>query len=160
MGGVILERGRLLSSSAMESKEKYSVLLVDDDASMLSSMEAVLSDDFRVRSTSSPSVAARLLERDTYHVVCADWHMPEMNGLEFFRSITRMKIDVVPSLILVTAHTAELLDPVFAEERKNLGILRKPFSPVELLERVHQFAVLAKLRESTGKLRSAVKGSR
>jgi DNA-binding response OmpR family regulator len=123
-------------------------------------MEAVLADHFRVRSTSSPYVASRLLERDTYHVVCSAWYMPEMSGLEFFRSITNLKIAVVPSMILMTAHTAELLDPVFAEERKNLGILRKPFSPIELLERVHQFAVLAKLRESTGKLRSALKGGR
>jgi two-component system, OmpR family, response regulator ChvI len=144
----------------MESKDKYSVLLVDDDASMLLSMDAILSDHFRVRTTASPSIALRLLDREPFHVICADWYMPEMSGLDFFHAVSKKEIDLVPCMILVTAHTAELLDPIFAEERKNLGILRKPFSPVELLERVHQFAALAKLKESTGKLRAVVKGGR
>jgi DNA-binding NtrC family response regulator len=144
----------------MMASEALGVLVVDDDPSMLVSMEAVLSDAFRVRSTSSPLMALRILDREAFHVVCADWYMPEMSGMELFRSVTKKQLDPVPCFVLVTGHTAELLDTVSPDERKNVGILRKPFSPVELLERVHQFANLAKLKESTGKLRAAVREGR
>lgn len=143
----------------MEASDTFNVLVVDDDPSMLASMEAVLADHFHVRTCASPGVALRLLERDVYHVICADWQMPEMSGTDFFSAVTQKQLSFEPCFILVTAYTSELLDPSFADHRKNLGILRKPFSPVELLERVHQFAGLARLRQSNRKLKAAVKGA-
>jgi DNA-binding response OmpR family regulator len=101
-----------------------------------------------------------MIERTRFHVVCADWMMSEMSGLAFFREVFQKDLEPAPCLILITAHTTELLEPAFARDRKNIGILRKPFNPVELVERVRHFALLARLRESTGRLRAAVRGGR
>jgi CheY-like chemotaxis protein len=109
------------------------VLLVDDDETMLTSMAAVLEEHFEIRTCSSPLAALRLLATETFDVVCMDWKMPEMDGIEFFRTLEKQLGERMPSCVLITAHTAELLDQVSVDSRKLLGMLRKPFSPAELI---------------------------
>src|SRR6202012_1612185 len=119
----------------MNQLESSRVLLVDDDVQLLESMAAVLSDQFTVRSCSSGPEALRLLDREPFHVVCADWQMPGMDGVTFFQAVTRPKLAILPCLVLTPAHAGELLDQVPYEDRKMLGMLRKPFSPEQLIER-------------------------
>jgi two-component system C4-dicarboxylate transport response regulator DctD len=135
------------------------VLLVDDDLAMLQSMEAVLSDHFGVRTCSSAREALRVVEREIFHVVCIDWKMPDMDGIEFFIALERKLGEKMPSCILVTAHAAELLDQLSIESRKMLGMLRKPFSPTELVERVRLFASLARMKSSNSQLKAVMKGT-
>ncbi len=140
--------------------ESFRVLLVDDDVSLLESMEAVLAGQFDVRSCTSGSEALRMMEREPFHVVCADWQMPGMNGVEFFHAVARRRLPLLPCFILVTAHAGELLDQVPYEDRKMLGMLRKPFSPEQLIERVNQFAGVAHLKRSNAALKAVVLGAR
>jgi two-component system response regulator HupR/HoxA len=140
----------------MPHAEAFRVLLVDDDIRLLESMTAVLADDFVVRSATSGYQALRLLERESFHVICADWQMPGMSGVEFFREIAQRDLELNPCLILVTAHTSELLESVPYEDRKLLGMLRKPFSPEQLIERVKQFARVAHLKRSSAALNLAL----
>jgi hypothetical protein len=65
----------------------------------------------------------------------------------------------MPSCVLITAHTAELLDQVSVDSRKLLGMLRKPFSPAELVQRVGQFANIARMKISNTRLKAAVRGT-
>ena len=142
----------------MSQSESSRVLLVDDDVQLLESMAAVLSDQFTVRTCVSGPEALRLLDREPFHVVCADWHMPGMDGVAFFRAVTRHRLATPPCFILVTAHAGELLDQVPYEDRKRLGVLRKPFSPEQLIERVHQFAGVAQLKRSNAALKAVILG--
>ncbi len=71
----------------MVQQESYRVLLVDDDITLLESMALILSEEFSVRSANSGVQALRMLEREPFHVVCADWQMPGMDGVEFFRAV-------------------------------------------------------------------------
>jgi hypothetical protein len=64
-----------------------------------------------------------------------------------------------PCFILVTAHASELLERVSYDDRRMLGMLGKPFSPEQLLERVRQFAGVAHLKRSSAAL-NAVLGER
>lgn len=144
----------------MAPPESYRVLLVDDDAHLLESMEAVLSEQFVVRRCTSGQDALGLLEREAFHVVCADWQMPGMDGVEFFHAVARRKLRLLPCFVLTTAHAGELLNRVPYEDRKMLGMLRKPFSPDQLLERVTQFAGVAHLKRSNAALRAFVLGAR
>lgn len=140
----------------MPHAESFRVLLVDDDIRLLESMAAVLADDFVVRSAASGYQALRLLERESFHVILADWQMPGMSGVEFFREVAQKELARSPCLILVTAHTGELLESVPYEDRKLLGMLRKPFSPEQLIERVKQFARVAQLKGSSAALNAAL----
>ncbi len=144
----------------MNQLESYRVLIVDDDASLLESMQAVLAEQFTVRSCTSGADALRWLEREPFHVVCADWQMPDMDGVTFFRAVTERKVAPLPCFVLVTAHAGQLLDQVPYADRKMLGMLRKPFSPGQLLERVNQFAGVAHLKRSNAALKAVVLGDR
>jgi DNA-binding response OmpR family regulator len=143
----------------MGSANATRVLLVDDDTGMLKSMAAVLSDHFEVRTCSSPLDALRLIERESFEVVCLDWRMPEMDGIEFFGALERKLGDRTPCCILVTGHAAELLDQLSLESKKMLGLLRKPFSPRELVERVSLFANLSRMKSSNSRLKAVMKGT-
>jgi len=143
----------------MGQQESFRVLLVDDDIRLLESMAAVLSDQFIVRSCISGLQALRMMERESFHVVCADWQMPGMDGVEFFREVAAKKLAEKPCFILVTAHADLLLDKVPYDDRKMLGMLRKPFSPAQLIDRVNQFAGVAHMKRSSAAL-NAVLGDR
>jgi CheY-like chemotaxis protein len=140
----------------MPQQESFRVLLVDDDVLLLESMVAVLSDQFVVRSAASGLQALRMIERETFHVVCADWQMPGMDGVEFFRELAHKDLAIRPCFILVTAHAGELLEQVPYDDRKMLGMLRKPFSPQQLIDRVNQFAGVAHLKRSSAALNAAL----
>jgi len=144
----------------MVQPESYRVLLVDDDITLLESMALILSEEFAVRSANSGVQALRMLDREPFHVVCADWQMPGMDGVEFFRAVAQKKYAIQPCFILVTAYAGELLDRVPYQDRKMLGMLRKPFSPEQLIERVHQFAAVAHMKRSSAALKAVVLGER
>jgi len=144
----------------MSQLESFRVLLVDDDARLLESMEAVLTDQFVVRCCTSGYEALRLLDLEQFHVACADWQMPGMDGVAFFQALARRNLAALPCCVLITAHAGELLDQVPYDDRKMLGMLRKPFSPEQLIERVNQFASVAHLKRSNAALQAAVLGER
>jgi DNA-binding response OmpR family regulator len=135
------------------------VLLVDDDDAMLMSMEAILSEHFEVKTCNEPRAALRLAALEKFDVICVDWKMPNMDGIEFFNALERQQGDRMPSCLLITAYTTELLDQVSVESRKLLGMLRKPFSPNDLVERVALFANLSRMKSSNTRLKAAVRGT-
>jgi DNA-binding response OmpR family regulator len=120
-------------------------------------MEAVLADYFTVRACSSPRSALRLVEGESFDVVCLDFHLPEMDGIEFFGSLAHKLGARIPSCIFMTAHAAELMRRLSLES-KLLGMLSKPFSPRELIERVTLFASLSRMKPQQGRLRAMTKG--
>jgi CheY-like chemotaxis protein len=142
----------------MSQLESFRVLLVDDDVRLLESMEAVLAERFTVRCCTSGPEALRLLYLEPFHVVCSDWQMPGMDGVAFLLSLPRRKLSALPCRVLITAHAGELLEQVPYEDRRMLGVLRKPFSPEQLIERVNQFAGVAQLKRSNAALKAVVLG--
>ncbi len=128
--------------------EPLRVLLVDDDEALLESMAAVLSEQFDVRTCPSADEALKLFDTEAFQVVCADWQMPGMDGIAFFNAVAQREQQLLPCFVLVTAYAAELLEQVPYRDRKILGMLRKPFSPEQLIERVNQFAGVAHLKRS------------
>jgi DNA-binding response OmpR family regulator len=143
----------------MATTRKTRVLLVDDDSTLLASMAAILEDHFDITTSTSPLAALSLVAAERFDVVCMDWKMPEMDGIEFFHALERQQAERMPSCILITAHTAEVLDQVSVESRKILGMLRKPFAPRDLVERVTLFANLARMKHSNTRLKAAVRGT-
>jgi DNA-binding response OmpR family regulator len=154
--GACPSSARFRAEVALLMAEFFRVLLVDDDIRLLESMVAVLADQFIVRCCSSAFQALGMLDREPFHVVCADWQMPGMDGVEFFRELAQKNLAIKPCFILVTAHASELLDRVPYEDRKMLGMLRKPFGPDQLIERVNQFARVAQLKRSSAALNAVL----
>lgn len=64
------------------------LLCVDDEPSILSSLERLLKSHFQVLTTGSPHVALKLLKLNPdCAVVLSDFRMPEMNGVDLLKQV-------------------------------------------------------------------------
>jgi DNA-binding NtrC family response regulator len=121
---------------------RYRVLVVDDDAWMARVIEATLVADMDVVTCPSGELALRMLENEDFHVVCADYKMPGMNGIELLARAARIREHI--GCLLVTGADAQLL----SEQRKNHYVLTKPFDPARLLGVVTQLARIAEMKRT------------
>jgi len=111
------------------------VLVVEDDQESRDLLCEVLSASaYAVDTAENVATARRLLRGDSdYHIVIADLHMPDGNGLELLRDIQVQNSK--PGVILISSYLSAL-------ERKTaleLGVgavLEKPFAFTELLKMV------------------------
>ncbi|MCF2946717.1 sigma 54-interacting transcriptional regulator [Paraglaciecola aquimarina] len=112
------------------SKSDPSILLVDDDESLLRLMAIRLTGEgYQVQSASGGKDALKLLATKNYDVVLSDLRMPGLDGLSLFEEIMSLKKDV--PVILMTAH-GTIQDAVEATQRGVFGFLTKPIDHAEL----------------------------
>ena len=122
------------------SFQNVPALVVDDNEIARLVMSETLAQ-FGFVPTALGSGAAALAElrrcnRDpatAYRFILLDWHMPNMNGLDFLRALRgAVDIAIMPRVILVSAYGVEIL----REQSRDLdvqGYLAKPFNPSSLL---------------------------
>lgn len=118
------------------------MLLVDDDPTMLRLMSKLLSIDMEVVTCTSPLQALRVLEQRPFDVVCSDYRMPGMNGVDMLRAAAQVQEDA--SCLLVTAAA----DEVPGGERRQYFVLVKPFDPDRLVRLVEQLARVSQMKRS------------
>src|SRR3990170_5186528 len=82
--------------SATESKPA-SILIVDDDELVLSSLRGVFSlqTDYQVVEANDPVKAIELVERTPLDIVISDFLMPQMNGIDFLKQVRRLQPDAI-----------------------------------------------------------------
>src|SRR6266536_207089 len=129
-------------ATSLSAPEKYSVLVVDDDISFLTTVERVLSDDVEVTTATSAHEALDLAREHRYHVVLSDWAMPGMDGRTLLRRISQMPYPV--SCLLLTG--SDRFNR--SKDDDHQYVLRKPFDPERLLTLVLQLARVAQMRRS------------
>jgi len=137
--------------SASGSLLRFHVLVVDDDPGMLSSLSSVLCDDVHVVTASSPYRALEFLQSRSFHVVCSDFKMPGMNGIELLQKVSQLPEYV--SCLLFTGS-----DEYRSGENNRHYVLLKPFDPERLIGMVIQLARVAEMKRSVGLLGSTVRG--
>ncbi len=118
----------------------YRVLLVEDDLMLRESLTILLADEFRVASCASGEQALSLLAEQRFHVVCTDFHMPGMNGIELFRAASAKTDHSCPHFVVLTGDANEVWETVPEAERQSLSVLRKPCSPARIIDRIKQVA--------------------
>ncbi len=70
--------------------EKRTVLFVDDDETVLQSLErGLLDESYNKLFVKSCKEALEILQREQVHVIVADMRMPEMTGIELLRTIRK-----------------------------------------------------------------------
>jgi ribonuclease P protein subunit RPR2 len=107
------------------------ILLVDDDPSLRLLLRTTLgADEFVVEEASSAEEAAQVARFWLPAVVILDVVLPGLDGLGFCRELKRNPRYGGPFVLLLTGHetTAAQL-----EESAPDAVLRKPFSPIELV---------------------------
>jgi DNA-binding NtrC family response regulator len=132
--------------------ERPNVLVVDDERAVLDSIEAVLDDHTTVRTTTSPIEALRLLDSARYDVICADYRMPILNGIQLLQRVGERR-EFVSCLLITGAEEYFRKD-----ERSSFYMLLKPFSPDRLVALVLQLARVAQMKRSVNDLVGAQTG--
>lgn len=111
------------------------LLLVDDDPSIIQAASRLLSDFGRCRFARSASDALRLLRNEPVDLVLLDAEMPEMGGLEMLGVMQRTSELADIPVVLLTSHRDEATEEA-AFAAGAVDYLSKPIRPGVLKARV------------------------
>ena len=113
------------------------VLVVDDDPFIRQLIASTLEDTARDRPTEAGDgiEALEAFERERPQIVFMDLSMPRMGGLEAVRRL-RSSAGTQPTIVMLTAFAGDENERAAEEAGADL-FLTKPFSPLELLNLVH-----------------------
>jgi len=121
------------------------ILLVEDDAVLLESLEDYLAKDgFEVEPVSDLKSAREKLASDP-DLLVLDWMLPDGQGIELIREMRESGSNL--PVILLTARS-ELVDKVLGLELGANDYMTKPFAPRELVARIR--AQLRSRKEESG----------
>lgn len=122
------------------------VLLVDDDPSVLESMQAILCDEVDVTTALSGERAVELLEAANFHIVCSDYLMPGMDGAELLRRASLVSQSV--GCLMITG-----ADEYFqAKMAARHYVLLKPVDPERLLNMILHLGRVIEMKRSVERL--------
>jgi DNA-binding response OmpR family regulator len=114
------------------------VLVVEDDADLVSLMELVLSEaGYRVRTAPEGGAALALVAEEMPGLILLDMRMPGMNGWEFAREFRARHGRAAPIVVVTAAENARAR----AAEVGADGWLSKPFEIDDVLRMVARHAV-------------------
>lgn len=129
-------------------KQKYKVLIVDDEDGIVFTLKKHLEmEEFTVDTAQNAVSAIEKVKNDKYHIVLTDIVMPEMDGIELLREIKRY--DALTQVIMMTGYSTMDKTLSSLEYGANDYIL-KPFKSVEHVIQVIDYSVqkLERWRES------------
>jgi len=120
------------------------ILVVEDDDALCEIVAAALREyGHKVElAFTGRDALAKLRTRDPYDAIVLDLRLPDMNGLEIVEYI---KLNRPTLALIVASGYLEQEDVLRTAERWPLMMLRKPYAPTELLERLT--LVLAQRRD-------------
>jgi two-component system, probable response regulator PhcQ len=138
---------------------KPSVVIVDDEVSVVTSITALLEvgSEFEVRGFTDPSESVRFIESHLVDVTISDYRMPVMNGLELLETVREIQPE--SSRLLLTSH-ADAKSAIDAINRAALfQYIEKPWDDEQLLVAIRSGAercrLLRELKEKVDALDSA-----
>jgi DNA-binding NtrC family response regulator len=135
-------------------EKTLSVLIVDDDPNVLTSVESILSDEAQVMGAQSAERALELLKDHSFHVVISDFAMPGMDGHTLLAQIAAMP--QYTSCLLITG--SDSYQPLAGSARHY--VLFKPFDPERLLRMVKELGRVAEMKRSVKAMGESISESR
>ncbi len=141
-------------ATPINSPNKRSVLVVDDDVSILDMTEDLLTEaGFEVTKCGSGEEALALADERDWDVVLSDLQMPGIDGLDLLAEMRERRPDT-PVIIMTAFGTIQAA--VKAMRGGALDFVTKPFQADELLISLERAFVRRALEEENRRLRRAV----
>ena len=113
------------------------VLVADDDASMLRTVERILAPGHTVRGCGSGEEALLAFRKEPFDVAIIDIRMPGMDGFELTRAVKQLR--PATEVILVTGSISDLDDKLVRSVKERAGFfITKPFSRAVLTSLVER----------------------
>ena len=120
---------------------KHRLMVADDDPALRRLIGATLgSDDFELLQAKDGEEAVRIAQAEHPSLVLLDVNMPRLDGFEVCRQLKGDAATASIKIVMLTARGAEL-DRLRAREAGADDYFVKPFSPIQLLNKV--YALLA-----------------
>jgi len=137
--------------------ESFSLLFVDDEENILSSIKRLFLDaEYTIHTATSAREGLRILDEGVpVHVVVSDYRMPEMNGVEFLRQVARKRPDTVRMVLSGYADTPAVIGAI--NEGGIFKFISKPWNDDELRQAIANAATLYFLQRRIAELISQVK---
>jgi two-component system, sensor histidine kinase ChiS len=127
----------------MESKDKQTILVVDDTPENIDILVGILKKDYKVKAAPNGEKALRVVEKNPPDLILMDVMMPVMDGYETCKRLKENQAYKDIPIIFLTAKT-ETEDIVKGFELGAVDYVTKPFSPIELLARVNTHLTMQK----------------
>ncbi|WP_276371438.1 hybrid sensor histidine kinase/response regulator transcription factor [Chryseolinea sp. H1M3-3] len=122
---------------AERAPHEYAVLVVDDHTSILSLLENILSDKYKVHKARNGKKALEILEEERIDLVISDVIMPDMDGLTLCKKIKEnIQSSHIP-VILLTAK-GEIENRIEGLQVGADSYIPKPFHPEHLFIRIEK----------------------
>lgn len=119
----------------MNTKVRYKILLVDDDARLRELLTRYLMEQgFSIKAIGDAPAMDRALHREHFDLIVLDLMLPGEDGLAICRRL-RAEENAVP-IVMLTAKGDEV-DRIIGLEMGADDYLPKPFNPRELVARIH-----------------------
>ena len=109
------------------TEDNPTVLIVEDDADMLSFLSSHFAQHYTVLTATNGHEALDMLQHNVVTLIVSDWMMPEMDGAEFCKQVRAERSTSHIPLIMLTAKT----DEDSKAQSMNFGadvFIEKPFS--------------------------------
>ena len=124
----------------MTEEPEFSILLVDDEQEVLDALSLTLkrAKNFRCKltTTTDPTDALQILTRESFHLVLADYRMPNMNGVELLRAVREKWPQTVRAL--VTGYSDVEIAMEAMDKAKIHYYVQKPWNNDELRLTVYE----------------------
>jgi FixJ family two-component response regulator len=112
-------------SDTSPGADRPTILIVDDDPAVGSTLAETLQPEFDAFAVTSPRAALVALDRRDVAVLVADQRMPEMSGVDLLTQARRRHPEVVG--VLITAHADAQSAVQAINEARAFGYLLKPW---------------------------------
>ncbi|QPH37854.1 response regulator [Pedobacter endophyticus] len=139
------EQLHVLNNGAQNSTLEYptnpsalhTVLLIDDEPDILSLIEQLLKDEYKIIKANNGAEGLEKVEEFTPDIIICDMMMPKMNGMDFISALKTNKLYAAIPVIILTAKSGEE-DMIAAYGFGADAYLTKPVSVKYLKQRVSQ----------------------
>lgn len=117
----------------MQRNEKPSVLIVDDEEMVITSLRAYLrlETDYNIEGMTDPEDAAKYLEANAVDVIVSDYLMPKMNGIQLLALAKQLQPEA--TRVLLTGHADKQSAIQAINEVGLYQYIEKPWENAQLL---------------------------
>jgi DNA-binding NtrC family response regulator len=134
--------------------DRFSLLMVDDEPSVLSSLKRVFfEDDYQIHTAGNGAQALELLSEFQIDAALIDLKMPGMDGLTLLKAMREKFSQTM--VIILTGH-GSIQEAVEAVKLGAVDFLEKPYAPEGLRARIAQLYQIWNLKEENRQLRSRI----
>ncbi|MDY6836756.1 MAG: sigma-54 dependent transcriptional regulator [Thermodesulfobacteriota bacterium] len=150
----LLFYGNIIDMNMMVSPSRFSLLMVDDEPAVISSLKRVFfDDDYDLHSAQSGEDALEIMGKARIDAALVDLKMPGMDGFALLKEMKKASPALM--VIMLTGHGG-IKEAVEAMKLGADDFLEKPFSPEGLRARVAQLHNIWALREENRALRDKI----